>query len=622
MALSASTVFEINQGATSGNLNGGGFNPANANMMTDLTTDANTANTNSPIVSSSTYTFVSGDAGKILYIKSGTNWTPGWYPIASVSGGKATLSAAIGQAIQTANNRYNTNTVAGCATVGTPTSGTFSIDYSQVTTSPFASTDIVVVSTTTLTSATNPFTKAMVGNLIHITAGTATAGWYEIVSVSGATATIDRSATTTGSGNTGSVGGALSLGSSDDAVFELAVSSATAAMRFFIKGNATYTMGGTVSIAAAGNSFCHCTIEGYASNRGDRPTGSARPLFACAANGFTVGNYWDVISLQCTITTAAGFTGGTGGFFISCKCINQSTTAGRRAFYSGGFLTSFIKCEAISYRGIAIAADTKPVRVIGCYAHDSVTGIQIGSGSAQSSVINCIIGNCKTSALDMGDAYCVFIGNTIYGAENKLGSGFLVNSTASQSIFYNNIVYGCVTGISTAGTEYDSLDDYNDYYNNTADITSGDTTSWQKGVNDIAVNPSFTSVTQRTGSTATTTVGNHLVQAGATFQTWGITAGVDYVYIVSGTGVTAGTYGILSVDSETQITADITLAADATANKVWSITQGHNFGVTLANTTGYPGILPGALSTGYLAIGAVQPQGSAGGSGGSFTFGS
>ena len=64
MALAAGTIFDFRASATSGNLNGAGFNVANANFVTDLTTDANTGNTASPVVSSATYTFVAGDVGE------------------------------------------------------------------------------------------------------------------------------------------------------------------------------------------------------------------------------------------------------------------------------------------------------------------------------------------------------------------------------------------------------------------------------------------------------------------------------------------------------------------------------------------------------------------------------
>ncbi len=90
----------------------------------------------------------------------------------------------------------------------------------------------------------------MVGNGAHVISGTNfTAGWYEIISVvAGVSITVDR-AVTTGIGATGvvNIGGALSLGSSDDAVFE----SPSAGNIMWVKAG-TYTLGGTVNIAKAG----------------------------------------------------------------------------------------------------------------------------------------------------------------------------------------------------------------------------------------------------------------------------------------------------------------------------------------------------------------------------------
>src|ERR1700677_5124809 len=109
MALSAGTIYEVRSTATSGNVNGGGFNPANPNGLTNLATTTGTGNTASPVVSSASYNFAAGDVGAWLYVQGGTNWTPGWYQIASVASNKATLSAGVGQAIQVSNNRFQTN---------------------------------------------------------------------------------------------------------------------------------------------------------------------------------------------------------------------------------------------------------------------------------------------------------------------------------------------------------------------------------------------------------------------------------------------------------------------------------------------------------------------------------
>lgn len=579
MALSASTVFQIQSTATASNVNSGGFNPANTNMLTDGA--ATSANGNSPVFSSASYNFVAGDVGHWVYIKSGTSWTPGWYQVASVAANAATLSAAIGQGIQVNNNLYGTNTVAGAATVASPTGATWTMDYSQTDASPFTATDLTGA-TTTCTSASAPFGLQMAGNLIHLnTTGTGgTVGWYEIVSISVVTATLDRSAGTTFSGVTFHTGGALSLGSSDDAVFELAVSSSTAATRYFIKGgsNITYTLGGTVSVSAAGNAAWPVIYESFVSTRGDRPTGATRPTFACAAATFTMGSTTFIWGLKFTGTAASVVTTGTSGRLYNCKSINTSVSAGRNAFTPTGANSSLFYCEGISYNGEAFETATNTKYIIDtCYAHDSTNGILLVAPSV-SVVKNCIFSSCITAAINVSASSTdlVFLeGNTLYGAENKLGIGISIGASSTLIIAKNNIIYGFATGISHADTQTTGYDDYNNYFNNTADVSA--VGQWQKGPHDIAVNPSFTNAVQRTGTTATTTAGQHLVQSGATFVTWGITAGTDYVYIKSGTGVTTGIYGITSVDSETQITLDLNPTANATADKIWQISQGGNF---------------------------------------------
>lgn len=619
MALSASNVFQIQSTAAASNINAGGFNPANPNMLTDGA--ATSATGNSPVFTSASYNFVAGDVGHWLYIKSGTNWTAGWYQIASVAANAATLSAAIGQGIQVTFNKYGTQTVAGCATTASPTSATWTIDYSQSDTAAFAPTDLVLATTTTLTSVAFPFGNNMVGNLIHIRGGTGfTVGWYEIVSVSTVTATIDRvGGTLASTGGIGNTGGALSLGSSDDAVFELAVSSTTASARYFIKGgsNIVYTIGGTVTISVAGNTLWPIVVEGYASTRGDRPTDATRPTFAVGANQFTTAAVWTLYSISFTGTAAYNITTGGAGSVYFLKSVNSSTTTARTAI---GISTSdrAFSCEGVSYRGTGIEV-AGVSSAFGCWAHDSSIGFTTG---AAISITNCISSSNFTSALTYSAAGVgpyIVCNNTFYGAENKLGIALNLASSFKYMVFLNNIIYGFTTGISFVTTNMSNHDDYNNYFNNTTDI--GTAAAWSKGKNDKALDPQFTNVVQRTGATATTTSGNHLVQSGATFQTWGITPGTDYLYIKSGTGTAVGVYGIASVDSETQITTDIAITANATADKVWQITQGNNFSVgTNMKAVGYPGVFPGAQTTGYMDIGSVQRQESTGGSGGSFTF--
>lgn len=628
MALAATTVFELNQGATASNVNAGGFNPSNANMATDLTTDSNTANTASPVASSASYNFVAGDVNHWLYIKSGTNWTPGWYKIASVASNKATLSAAIGAAVQVVNNNFIANTVVGCATVGTPTSGTWTIDYSQTTASPFASTDLASLTGTTnpstITSVANPFGVNMVGNLIHVTAGTNwTQGWYEIVSVSIITATLDRAVGSSASltSGTGKVGGAISLGAAnDDAVFELALSTSTAASRYFIKGSATYTLGGAVSISAGGggNTAWPVIHEGYASLRGDRPTGSTRPILSLGSNAFTLASDYSVFSIQYTGSGANTLTTATLSKVFSCKITNTSTTNDQNALNLGSTSNIISGCEMISYRGVACNVSSGGTTVQGCYIHDSNVGVACGVNAMVA--LDNIIADNVTKAIDLTAAPSSNItieGNTLYGAENKLGTSITLVTGTVQLRLLNNIIYGFVAGMTAADVSTMGFDDYNNYYNNTADVS--DATKWQKGLHDIAVNPSFTNVTQLTGSGASSST-NVLTDAGANFGS--VVDNQDFVYLSagSGTGIALKKY-LITAHTTTTLTVSSNITSSGSGSAIaYQVTLGHNFAVgTAMKATGYPGVFSGGLTTGYLDIGGVQRQEA--GSGGSFTFG-
>ena len=622
MALAATGIFELNASATASNVNAGYFNPANANMMTDLTTDSNTANTNSPVVSSATYNFVAGDVGHWLFIKSGTNWIAGWYKISSVASNKATVDATIGAAVISNSAlgypkpKFAANTVTGCATVGTPTGGTFTIDYSQGTAAILTATDYTsIAASSTMTSATGGFTKAMIGNGYHQTTtgtgGFGVVGWYEIVNVaSGTSLTLDRSPNNGSAsvGCTGYIGGALSMNSTlDDDVFELGL----AGMRYFAKAG-NFTMGETINIAVSGGGTNNIVIEGYNTIRGDGTPTSTHPVFILGATAFTLGANWDIYFVNFTTTTAAGVAVGSNAKMVGCKVTNTSTTADRAAITSGTD-TLFLACEIISYRGRAINATSTVIHVIGCYIHDCNMGINTSATTAGQTFINNIISGCVTTAINFtGNVQggMLIIGNTIYGAENKLGTGISIPTLSGNPTdirVINNIFTGLVTGITSADPLYTGYNDYNCFYNNTTDVTN-----WKKGYHDTAVNPTFTSVAQLTGSTATTS-GSVLTQSGGDFST--VVAGRDFLHLVSGTGVTAGVYGITAATSTT-VTLDIAPGTDATADKVWRITTGRNFAIgTNLKALGTPTVFPAGLTTSYVDIGAAQRQETSSGGG-------
>lgn len=619
MALSGSTHYEIRADATANNVNGGGFNPANANFFTDLTTDANTGNTAAPVVSSASYNFVAGDVGHYVFIKSGTNWTPGWYKIASVASNKATLDADVGEATSY-TNRGLLNTVAGCATVGTPTNGTFSIDYCHGTAAIATGTDGTGTATTNFNSATATFTKAMVGNLLHITAGTgASVGWYEVVAfVDANNLTLDRAFGTT-SDATFFLGGAMSLNSTlDDDFFDIVVSGGTV---WVCAAGGALTLGEAVDPANQGSTSASSAIVGYATVRGDNPVGDDRPTINAGANSFAIASRWIAAYLIVISTTTTGFgnSGGDRRQFLFVKSVNKSTTTGRRAF-TVNTNSLFIGCEAISYGGDGFGVNGE-TRFIGCWAHGCANRAYDASGTNGNTLtmINCIASDFISTGIatcsDFNGPFIINIfGCTVHGTLDTRGTGIGMSDGVLR-YGYGNIIAGCATGVSHStalpnnGWHYD---DFNDYYNNDTDVSN-----WAKGPNDIAVDPAFTDVGQVTGTTGKFDAGgSKLIDTSKDFAALGVVAG-DLVYISAGSGVTVLFYGITSISTTTNpndtLNLDVSPGTNTTADKVYSIETGHNFLPTDATVLagGFLQQFPGGYTTGFPPIGAVTGEGGA-----------
>lgn len=616
MALTAGTIFEIRASATTGNVNGAGFNIANAAFVTDLTTDADTANTASPVVSSATYNFAASDVGASLYVASGTDWTPGWYPIASVAANKATLNAAVGAAIQIVNGVTGTNTVAGCATVGTPTNGTFGIDYTQQDTAQATNTNLTCTAgSTTVTSAAAPFTRMMVGNLIHLTALTGTGaitGWYEIATFTDTSNIVLDRTPTNGVNNitagTFYVGGAGRLNGLEDAFLEMI----PAGSSVWIKSG-TYVLSGTTSISSTNSTAASpSNIAGYTSMRGDTCNGANRPLFSTGANSLGFGVAMNVRNIIGTTSSSNGLGCGASAYFTNIKFTNTSTTASRNAC-NPGTNSTFVGCEFVSQNGVAInGSSATQTRFIGCYIHDSVTGL------SSSAVANNLIGNifeaCSTAAVSLTSTSGghLLMDNTFYGREAKMGIGvdFNANPSANNRLAAN-IFYGLTTGVNVSTAEQKSNFGFrNNYFNNTADVAL-----FTKGPVSYAVDPQFTSASQITGSTATTS-GSTLTQAGGDFST--VTDNVDYVRVISGTGVTVGCY-LITGHTGTTITTNNALGTSSAGDVVYFITTGHNFAIgTNLKGLGTPTFASLEVETvGYPDVGAVQRQEAGGGS---FTY--
>ncbi len=597
MAIAATTLWELNASATASNVNGGGFNPANANFITDYA--ATLATGNAPVLTSATYTFVAADVDAWVYVKSGTNWTPGFYKISSVAGGAATLNATIGQALQLVANSWVPNTVAGIATVASPTGGTVGIDYSRGTAALNTATDLACadgdVAGAVVTSAAKPFGVNHAGNFIHVTAGAGyTASWYEIVSVSGVSATLDRAVGADGALANGTfyLGGAISLGAAnDDAVFEVQEPGNVT----FIKSG-TYNLGATLSISKAGT-ILPIEYRGYEALRADRPMGSTRPLFV--GDTMDTGTAKRFFNMQ--------FRGGgdgvvvlqTSSMMVNCKITCTSTTADRAALYMQHAGTMAFMCECISYRGDAIET-LSTTTIVGCYAHDSKRGINIGGGACY--IESCLIEGNVTAAIECSGAITAGVnisGCTLYGSENKMGIGLSMITGNTNIRLMNSIIYGFVTGVSHADTQRIGLDNYNCYYNNTTDVTN-----WTKSSTSLSVDPEFQDVTQETGTTGTTN-GGILTDATADFSN--VVVNETFCRIVSGTGITAGQH-LITAKTATTITLSPAPANNAVADTVYQVTMGKNFGIAGSSliSGGYPSA--SSMSPDYSDIGAMQYQ--------------
>jgi len=619
MALATGSIFHQSATATTGNVNGSGFNPANANMLTDLTTNANTANTASPVVSSASYNFVAGDVGNWLYIQSGTNWIVGWYQIASVGSNKATLTAGIGTAQIISLGFKAPSTVIGCASVGTPTGGVFTIDYSQTDTAKVnAIADFNAVgASTTLTSATAGFAPVMVGNFFHQTTtgtgGFGVVGWYEIVTyINVTTITTDSSVNngTTSVNTTGYVGGAGRLNALEDAYGEMLPSGA----HVWIK-NGTYAFTGTVSIASAnGTQASPIFWLGFNAIPGDDPRGSTRPTFALGAFGLTVGQYHN----YCNII----FTGTSGTMVLTnnatmvlryCKLLNTSTTANRVALNTGSQTHYF--CELISQNGYAMTA-TNP-RMIGCYFHDSQHALNSGSNNGH--YINCIFASCDVAAITSTSASGLIAmdGNTFYGrASTPRGIGINFTVAGLSNRMLNNIFSGLATGVLfTTTSSLSNMGGYNDYYNNTADVSLH-----TKDKTDIAVDPQFANISEVIPAASSTTTGSTLTDTSKNFTTLGVVVNQDFLHVIS--GPTAGVYLITAISTTTNPNDTLTVnnALGSYSGGAFSgyIPTGHDYSVgTNLRAQGFPGLFAGSATTQYLDIGGVQRQEAF-----SFTFGS
>lgn len=462
MALSATTIFEVRSDG-SDTLNGGAFDPGQtAGMFTDGA--AASATGASPVFSSASYNFVAGDVGAWIYIASGTNWTAGWYQIASVASNNATLSAAIGAAVLA--TQHGMTTVDGCATTASPTGATWTIDYSQQAAAKFAYTDLASAGTgLTVSSVAKPFGKQHVGNAIVITGGTNfNTGRYVIASVAAVTfiaTVVGPTNITTGAGvnGTGGLGGGVA---NPGTITGLCVAGNQVAIKA-----ATYTISSTTANITNGRLAPSSTYAfGYSTNRHHNNT-DTKPILQATVGSMTIytnssssrvivnvtvdGNGQSSVALvsdgqafRCHLTGQTAVPAN-GPMLISCTITSCSTAFSSTAamffceayantatpFINGGNLAYYVGCIARSNTGAATDGFAGAGYAVGCVAYANG---RHGFANTRTA-INCVAeGNTGagfvfpgSTAWNMGTISCAAYNNTGGATSGTPLPGNLIN---------------------------------------------------------------------------------------------------------------------------------------------------------------------------------------------------
>ncbi len=396
---------------------------------------ATLATSTAPVFTSASYSFVAGDVGASIFIGAGTNWRTGFYKIASVAGGAATLNATHEQY---SLYPHGVSILNGCATVASPTGATWSIDYSQQASRRFAYTDLASTGAgLTASSAGKPFSKEQVGNAIYVTAGTNwTAGVYVLASVAAGVGTFLGAANMTtgvGSSGVGSMGGAF-------ASIGMAGAYHVPGNSIWIPYNATpISVGSTTSnvstgrlTLSAGTSTLHTVVRGYDVSRGDETANRPSIKWGINSVGFnaiTTGLASDIENLIVDGDRATGSNNNAGISF-------GSTGSARRI--------KVMNCKAA------------PITVNGVV---SITGLELANnassfsfGSTTLYLKDSYIRDNITSVAITGTSGTLICDNTIFKS-NAIGGASV---TAAGIFQFNNCVfYGNGYGVLVSANVYD-----------------------------------------------------------------------------------------------------------------------------------------------------------------------
>lgn len=451
----------------------------------------------------------------------------------------AALSSAMVWEVRSAGGSVN-----GCGFK----SGATGTDYSQQNTAQVAYTDLVIdgVETAWLTSAANPFGAAHVGNILKVTGGTGfTTGFYEVASVSGTTATMDRAVGTASStGGTGNLGGACShpqdIAPSIVAGNLIHVKAAT----YVKQGANTYVL----SLSIAGGNGTLIEWRGYQTTRNDYPASANAPDFDGATNttNVLVGAVSNIFKNFLFRRASGDCLSNVGAYFY---ILNSRITACGDDGLAGSSVT--VNTEVDTNTGAGLDASDADNHVMNNnYIHDNGAGGAISSNSsAGTSARNTIFDTNTGNGFHAQRVISFLINNVSYNNSGATADGYNIDGTTTAALFsaYNNISmsngrYAFNRDATT--NQQPAYFDYNIYNGHTTELNNV-----TAGPNDAGdVDPSFTNAAggDFTFSVSTSpAVAAGLSQSipGATgdYQ-WNI--GVDQDDNTAGGGVTVGySYG-------------------------------------------------------------------------------
>ncbi len=363
------------------------------------------------------------------------------------------------------------------------------IDYSQQDAAELTVTDgACVIASTTVTSATNSFTGAMVGSIMGVqnTGEAAIDGIYQILVVNDTDSLeVDRTICSGGSNAEGAtlrIGGGRAIASNTEGYFE----NLEDGNKIWVE-TGTHTLTAGISIDNDGTIASPIVVEGYKTLRGDNPKGTDRPLIAAGANICFFDNYWSFYNVRGTSTHNNGAPDlDLGATFVNCDFNNTSGTAGRYGTLSGHSGTTKWKCEFQSVNGYGTQIYAYQ-NVSFCNFHDSNIGGQIHN--VYNTISDCVFDTMSSYGLQFthnNTATTWIMNNTFYDADGGSESA-IYSAVGSENIhIVNNIFDNWDKGVNfTTFFKSTYLD------NNVWDCTT-DVTNVTKGPNAVTGDPGLT----------------------------------------------------------------------------------------------------------------------------------